>query len=462
MWDPQKISPLGPVYVAIAEALARDVREGRLENGERLPTHRQLARKLGVNVVTITRAYGEAARRGLVEGQVGRGTFVCTSPSRETHTRLEAPPADLVDFHFNLPVGDPALLGTAELFQELALDATRSPLFGEYTVLGRDAHRAAGARWIGRAGLAVDPARVIVCSGAQHAMTIVLGTLASPGDTLLLDDVTYAGAKALAGLFHLRAHGVAMDDEGMLPDALATACLKTGARLVYLMPTTHNPTGITMPLERRQALCEVARKHGLTLVEDDAYGPFDESAPVPLAALAPERVFFIAGTSKSLAAGLRIAWLAVPEGDPQAVERVGLNVAATTWMAAPLCAEIAARWITSGAADAAVAWKRREARARRKLFERHLPGLASPSHASSPHVWASLPAPWRDQELVERARRRGVALSGCETFAVGRAHAPQAVRLCLGTPRTRAAVERGLAVLAELLAGVPQLARPVA
>jgi DNA-binding transcriptional MocR family regulator len=88
--------------------------------------------------------------------------------------------------------------------------------------------------------------------------------------------------------------------------------------------------------------------------------------------------------------------------------------------------------------------------------------MESPSHATSPHVWLRLPAPWRDQELVERLRRRGVATSGSETFAVGRAHAPQAVRLCLGTPRTRAAVERGLGVLAEVLSGTPQVVGPVA
>ncbi|NOT31156.1 MAG: GntR family transcriptional regulator, partial [Planctomycetes bacterium] len=109
MWRPHKLSPRGPVYLAIADALAADLEAARLKPGERLPTHRELARVLGVNVVTITRAYAEAARRGLVEGHVGRGTFVRKLEERP-RANLRRGSAGAIDLSQNQIALDPASL----------------------------------------------------------------------------------------------------------------------------------------------------------------------------------------------------------------------------------------------------------------------------------------------------------------------------------------------------------------
>ncbi len=457
-WSPD-LDPEAPIYLAIADALAADVESGRLEPGERLPTHRDLARRLGVNVMTVSRAYAEAARRGLVEGEVGRGTFVRRRERSARRFERSSGENPLVDFHFNLPAGDPAILDAAEILRELA-GSHRPLLHAGYTPAGMADHREAGAAWIARSGLAADPARTLVCGGAQHAMTVTFASLAGPGDLVLTEALTYPGVKALASVLGLRLQGLELDAEGLLPDAFEAACRKASPRALYTMPTVHNPPGAVMGEARRREIAEVARRYGVAIVEDDTYGYLCAEPPPPLAAFAPELGYFLTGTSKNLTAGLRIGYLLAPAGDaagPALLERLESNVAALTWMAAPLMAEIASRWIRSGQAAAMLAWKRREAAARRRLFDRLLGDFPTASYPGSSHVWLPLPHPWRGDDFVAQARRRGVAVTGAETFVVGRATAPHAVRLCLGTPQTRREVDRGLAVLAELLAGAPSL-----
>ena len=460
-WTPSILDSQGPIYLAIADALGGDIETGRLKPGDRLPTHRDLARHLGVNVMTVSRAYAEASRRGLVEGEVGRGTFV---RRRERHaTRIEVPRSAgprLIDFHFNLPAGDPTILDATSILADLA--TSHQPLLhAGYVTAGMPDHRVVGAEWIARAGADADPDRTIVCGGAQHAMTITFASLAGPGDLVLTEALTYPGIKALASVLGLRVQGLEMDSDGLLPDAFETACRRGSPKALYCMPTVHNPTGVVMSEDRRREVAAIARRYGVAIVEDDTYGYLCADPPPPLTRFAPELGYFLTGTSKNLTAGLRIGYLSAPaaEGSTAALlERIESNVAALTWMAAPLMAEIASRWIRSGQADAMLAWKRREAVARRRLYTRVLGAYPTESYPGSSHVWLPLPRPWRGEDFVDQARRRGVGVTAAETFIAGRAAAPHAVRICLGTPPSRDEVEGGLNVLAEMLAGPPEAA----
>src|SRR5262245_58586562 len=164
MWRPHKLSPRGPVYLAIADALATDLEAGRVRPGERLPTHRDLARTLGVNVVTITRAYAEAARRGLVEGHVGRGTFVRSLEERPRARLVRVGGAGAIDLSQNQIALDPSVFDVDALIASLG-ERLRSALQAGYQPAGLESHRAAGAKWMARSGLAADPSRVMVTTG---------------------------------------------------------------------------------------------------------------------------------------------------------------------------------------------------------------------------------------------------------------------------------------------------------
>jgi DNA-binding transcriptional MocR family regulator len=281
---------------------------------------------------------------------------------------------------------------------------------------------------------------------------VALQTLTRPGDTVLTESLTYPGMKALASQLHLRLQGVAMDSQGLLPEALEAAC-RSGAKLLYCLPNLQNPTGAVMPPERRERIAAVVRAQGLTLLEEDAYGLLLEELPPPLCTLVPESGYFIAGASKLLAPGLRIGYLAAPQRN---AGRLAESAGLATRMTPPLTAEICARWITDGTAQELVARRRQEAKdrlvlAREVLGEAALRGVHGPTY----HLWMELPAPWRSEAFSAQARRHGVSVTPSEVFAVGPAVASGAVRVCLGAPHTQALLHQGLLRLRNTLAGGP-------
>jgi DNA-binding transcriptional MocR family regulator len=446
MWAPSLEGRTGPLYRAIVDALAADVAQGKLAHGSRLPTHRDLAESLGVTVGTISRAYGEAARRGLVSGEVGRGTFV-RSPGPADGPASEG----VVDLGQNHPPDPPSSPQRTALHSTLADLSARTDIARllDYPAAGGNpADREAGASWVARAGVPARAEDVIVCTGSQHGLTVLLATLLDPGDLLLTEELTYAGLKAVAGLLRLRLQGLAVDREGLRPDALEDACRGGGAKAAYLIPTLHNPTTAVMPVERRREIVAVARAHGMALVEDDVHGLLPESRPAPIAALAPERTYYLTSTSKTLAPGLRIAYVRAPGA---MVPRLTAGLRATTWAVAPLTAAVASLWIRDGTADALVEARREEARARQAIARERLRGADFDTHPEAYYLWLRLPEPWRSDSLVAEARARGVVLTPAEAFTVGRGPVPHAVRVCLGAAPTREALARGLSVVGELL-----------
>jgi DNA-binding transcriptional MocR family regulator len=436
--------------MAIVEALAGDIGSGALPSGSRLPTHRDLAGTLGVTVGTVSRAYAEAARRGLVSGEVGRGTFVRARslPSLSPGVRASG----LLDLSQNHPPpegsGFRAALESALL--ALARQPDLGPLLDYPSDGGNDPDREAGAEWVARTGLPAEAGRVLVCAGSQHGLTTVLATLLQPGDLLLTEALTYPGLKAVAGLLHLRLQGLAMDAHGLRPDAFEDACRNGAPRAVYTIPTIQNPTASVMPDERRREIAAIARTHGVAVVEDDIHALLPPERPHPIAAHAPELSYYLMSTSKTLVPGLRIAYVLAPEG---MVGRLAASLRASAWAAAPLMAALATSWIRNGTADAIVAERRSEAAARQTLLRERLAEASYDAHPFGYYVWLRLPEPWRSDTFVAELRARGVLVSPPEAFVVGRAPVPHAVRLCLGGPRTREELDRGLTAVAEALRG---------
>jgi DNA-binding transcriptional MocR family regulator len=213
-----------------------------------------------------------------------------------------------------------------------------------------------------------------------------------------------------------------------------------------------------MPEERRRGIAEVAERYGLAIVEDDVHGLLPEERPHPIAALAPERTYFLTSTSKTLAPGLRIAYVLAPHG---MVPRIEASLRATTWAVAPLMAAVASSWIRDGTADAIVEARRREARERQALARERLLGADLDAHPEAYYVWLRLPEPWRSDGFAAVARARGVLVTPSEAFAVGRGAAPHAVRLCLGAARRRETLARGLDLVADLLRGGASAGTPV-
>ncbi|CAN5621400.1 PLP-dependent aminotransferase family protein [soil metagenome] len=446
-WRPDLARAAGPVYLAIAEAIAGDMAAGRLAPGGRLPPQRTLAQRLGIDFTTVSRAYAEARRRGLVEGRVGQGTYV-------RGAEPTPPPAGPVDLSMNLPphFEDAAL--TARMWREAGeLQATGLDLLLRYHAAGGVlADREAGALWLKDRLPSLDPDRVTVCPGAQSALLAVIGTLAAPGDVICAEALTYPGLKALASQLRVTLVGLAMDAEGILPGAFEAACREHPVKALCCTPTLQNPTTATMSLARREALVAIARAHVVPIVEDDAYGLLPENPPPPLAALAPDLTFHIAGLAKHVSPALRIAYLVAP--DNRSGSKVRAAIRATAAMASPLTAAIATRWITGGTAYQVRDAIRAEARARQRLAARLLPAGSFDAHLDGFHLWLRLPAGWTRGEFAIQLRASGMGVVVSDAFATI-AGPPEAVRIGLGGPASRVQIERALTAVADTLDGAP-------
>jgi DNA-binding transcriptional MocR family regulator len=454
IWRPTLPDDAEPKYRALVDALDRDIKTGVLPPGTRLPTQRELAGRLGVAIGTVSRAYAVAEQRGLLSGEVGRGTFVRRrEPGLREGAHDEGDDPALLDLSKGRLVRDPRDPTLRRSLEAISRRPDLDRLVDFYQpAAGMARHRAAGASWLRRSGLDVDAERVVITSGAQHGAAVVLATIARPGDLILTEEVTYAGIKALTSLLHLQLRGLPLDEQGLRPDGFEAACRTDAPRALFCMTNLQNPTGRTMPLARRQEIAAIAQAYGVALVEDDVNGFISADPLPPLAQLAPEQTYYVTGTSKSLAPGLRIGYVVPPS---LWVQRIAATVRASTWLTSPILAELVTEWIESGDADRMVDWKRTEIAARYDLALRIL-GRWLPPGPVTFHFWLPLPEPWRTEAFVAQARSRGVMVTPSEEFMVGRDSAPHAVRVCLGATLSRDRLEEGLRRLAVLLAQGPQ------
>jgi DNA-binding transcriptional MocR family regulator len=454
IWTPDLGRFAGPRYRAIADALDEDIRTGALTPGTRMPTHRELAWQLKMTVGTITRAYAEAERRGLISGEVGRGTFV-----RAAETPIVRAPqarSDMIDFAVMLMLQDESPSMLARTLRDIGTSGDLDALVRYDSPAGRPEHRAAGAHWLKGIGIPATADEILVTCGGHSGISLTLAAFAEAGDVVASETMTYAGLKAICQQRRLRLEGIACDGEGILPDALAAACRTAPIRFLYLVPNLQNPLGGILSIARRRAIVEVCRRHDVLIVEDDILG-FLIDRPPSFAELAPERTMHVASLSKCAAPGLRIGWLKAPA---DRIDRLTAAIYADFWMAPPLMAEIASRWVWDGTMAQLAASKRAYA-PRRMEIARRLLGNRFSAHPNALHFWLPVAESWRAADFAAEARRRGVAVLSGEVFSIQRSAPLNGVRVCLGGVEGLEVVERGLDILARLLDDEPDASQPI-
>ncbi len=460
MWLDSVTAIPGPRYIAITEAMVSAIKQGQLRAGDRLPTHRDLATRLGVNVSTATRAYAEMRRRGLIVGETGRGTFVHQvvpdAPPTIWEGRKER---RFIDLSHNFPINAPTSPALAGILREVAKVRELRDLMTYQVDVGLKKHRSAGASWIRSSGMPASADEVVVTAGAQHGILLALSALARPGDVVMCEELTFYGLKSAAHTLGLELAPIKIDQHGLLPQRLEEVCGKSGAKVLYCMPTLHNPTTAIMPEERKRQIARICEVHGITIIEDDVYGFLVQPRVLPLSSFAPDSAVYLTSLSKCIAPGLRIGYLRAPQ---ELVARIGVSLRASILMATPFMAEVACRLIRDGAADHIANAQRCDVMRRQVVAAALLPAGLRRAYPSSFHIWLHMNNSWPARQFALEAERRGVGVTPAEIFTVDARCTANAVRVCISAAHDIPRLKSALTTLSGLLQGAPRNEMPIA
>ena len=445
-----------PAYHAIADAIADDIQAGRLRAQQKLPALRAVARELQINFSTASRAYGEAAARGLIQGRVGSGSFV----RGETRDQAIKRPSAIgpVDMSMNMAPepNDPALIARVRAgFADLGNAPDVYGLLRYQEVGGSMPDREAAADWMAHRLPDIDPAHLLICPGGHGALLAVFAALARAGDSIACEAVTYPGIKGIAAHLGIRLEGLPADRDGLDPEAFAALCAARLPKALYVNPTLNNPTTATLTAERRAAIADIAERYGVSIIEDDPYGCLPCERVAPIATLAPQLTFYISSLSKVFGAGLRIGYLVSPNARYAA--RLSATLASLSVMANPAMIGLATRFIEDGTVRAMRRAIRAETRARQDLAAEVLDGIDFHGSRDAFHFWLPVPAPWNRVELASRLQANDVAAVVSDTFTM-RGPAPEAVRICLGGAADRTECHRHLEIIRDAIEHLPALA----
>ncbi|RCK50825.1 GntR family transcriptional regulator [Thalassospira profundimaris] len=447
MWNPWVKENARLKYLGIVDALEEDINNGLVAQGERLPAQRVIAKAIGVDLTTVTRAFNEARKRHLVEASPGRGTFIRKGVEVTGVVNDRLP---LIDMSMNTPP-QLAHMNFRRLFAQGMSDILSSKtglLNLQYQESrGAEFDRDVAADWLSSRLGTVAPECVLLAAGAQSGLYALCDLLMKRGDVLAAGNLTYPGIKAVAQQRGLQLAGLAMDDYGIIPDAFEKTCAEDHPKAIYLVPNIDNPTTATLPLERRAAIARIARKYHVAIIEDDPYWPLrNDKNNRAFASLAGDITWHIATLSKCASPALRVAYIVAP--DPAQAQRLAAILRTTILMAPSLMAALASRWIVEGVLQDLTAAIIAENTARQALARSE---LGRPFHASpnGHHIWLELPAHWSADSFARQAEMAGVAVVPASAFAIGRGTA-NAVRISLGVSPDRETLTGGLRRLAEI------------
>ncbi|HLW96393.1 MAG TPA: PLP-dependent aminotransferase family protein [Solirubrobacteraceae bacterium] len=423
----------GPTYTCLAAALADAAAQGHLAIGSRLPAERALAGHLGVSRGTVVAAYDALRAQRIARTRQGSGT-VLLAGARATPPRRSPLLSLLVEGRrapIDMAIGAPDI-DLPDLSVSLRDAASLAPSHG-YVPLGIAPLREAIADRMTRDGVSTSCEQIVVTSGGQGALSLIAATLLRPGDRVLVEAPTYPAAIEVFASSGAIVEGLDRDDAGIVPEALERAVARGPVRLLYVIPTCHNPTGGVMSEIRRREVSAIAQRRGITIVEDTVLEPMLLARPAPpaISSIEPAGVLAIGSLSKSVWGGLRIGWI---RASSETVLRLG-RVKAAADMGGSILAQAAA--LPFLADYDAICEQRRTLAAERLAvltgeLERRLPEWTFPQPLGGWTVWAQLPQGSAD-DLAQLALRQGVAISS------GRATAPDDrfachLRLAAGPP----------------------------
>ena len=443
-----------PMYRQLAAELREQIVSGAMAEGYRLPPERELASRLEVNRTTVLQAYQQLKDEGLIASKVGKGTFVLPLQHIETaripvvrHEPIDEEPKPSVvrppwsvlfsDYSNRFTYHDIASAERAQrgdtiidfatgspnpadipddLLRSVSIEAFESREFDgqpESPIEGFDELRALLAEHMSTRGVQCDVRNVMVLSGSEQGIDLIVRAFVNPGDCVLVEQSTFFPALQTFRSADARIIGVPVDEHGMRTDLLDGYCARFRPKLIYTVPTFQNPTGTTLPPERRSELIDVARRYQCLIVEDDAYGDLwyggessDAHRPIPLKGMENAGyVMYLSTFSKTVTSGLRTGWVMVDQHTSTSSQRICLELLKEGRVAEHLRGLIKAYRIRRDAAIAAL--------------ERYAPDeVYWTVPAGGYYIWVSLPDGVRSLDVLESCRSQGVTFMPGSVFDV--------------------------------------------
>lgn len=440
-----------PLYLQIRNQIRDLILSGDLPAGARLPAERELAASLGVNRTTVSNAFQELAADGLVEGQVGRGTIVCSLPDiyKPGYDDFQPQPLPWGEYFvaINEQARDPLMRELVALCarQDVISLAGGLPApdlypiehFAHATdrVLRRDGRallqhcpteghlgfRETLVELAAGRGIAASPDNILVLAGSQQGLDLVARALIEPGDPVVVELPSYLGALSVFRAAGARLLGVPLDEEGMRTDILERLLARYRPQLIYTLPTFQNPSGRVMSHERRQALLSLAQRYQVPILEDDPYGElyYGDPPPPPVKSLDQHGyVIYLSTFSKLLFPGIRMGWLVAPR---PMVDRLASVKQYVDLHSNTLAQWALAEFIEQGWLDEHLATLRQEYpgryRAMLAALRAHIPhGLHWNEPAGGFYLWCHLERGLRSKDLLAEAAKKQVAFVVGEAF----------------------------------------------
>ncbi|MFE5324547.1 PLP-dependent aminotransferase family protein [Paenibacillus sp. NPDC056579] len=450
-WKPDREGLKRPLYLSLALLLERDITNGFLAPGTKLPPQRELADFLDVNFTTITRAYKQCELKGLIYAVTGSGTFVSPNAARSITISKDKLSNEVIDLGF-VASFEQSNAVVAEAAKKVMEKSYLEQLLNYNDPTGIPHQKIAALHWMKEFGIHADTENTAIVSGAQNALAVALLALFEPGNRIAVDMYTFANFIEISKLYRVKLVPIPGDEHGMLPNELEHQCQQVEIHGVFLMPSCSNPTTIMIPESRKKELAAVIQKHHLIVLEDDIHAFLSAGAlpdyGQPMYQLLPEQTVYICGTSKSICSGLRVAYMVFGDAFKEKILKAIFNINVKT---SSLDAEIVTELIQSGKADEIVAEKKQLARSANHLFSELFPQPQYAGHPLSFYRWLPLSDRVTTTNMESYFLSKGIRVYHSDRFISGASTQRQYLRVALSSTNSMEELRRGLEILKEHL-----------
>lgn len=443
-WKPSLENTTLPFYQALAKQLEDDIRNGILLPGTKLPPQRELADYLDINLSTVTRAFKICTQKGLIVSSTGNGTYISSDVVYDSNMLILNPLEEkVIEMGAILPSRFPNKHVTEAV--ESVLKEPNAEILMQYNSnLYNTRQLLMAARWISKTGITIDYHSILFASGGQNALTAILAGLFHAGDKIACDAFTYPGLKSTAKLLGI----ILVPLKEYSQEVLNNAYKYHNIKGIYLIADYHNPTTHVLDISTRQLIASFARKNNVIILEDAINALLTVNRYPPIYTFAPEHTIYFISLSKTLAPGLRLAYVLAPSQYQNDISMALYNMNISV---SPLLGQAAATLIQSGSADTILSERKSFMIERNRIVNEYLSAYQVEGDDTCPFRWLILPEGYTSHVFEQLARASKVQVYAADRFLVGSTLPYEAIRFSVVSEENADNFIKGMQIIKKLL-----------